>query len=106
KLCPISADHIEPRRKKRNRAGYCGREWKLSHCIAARRLCLGCARTRTRSCSRETTTIHGCFEPDCARRYRYRHGCPLDLVLYTALLQLLFCVQEISQRSLRIWPTS
>lgn len=78
--------------EKRNRAGYCGREWKLSHCIAAGRLCLGCERTRTRSCSRETTTIHGCFEPDCARRYGYRHGRSLDC--YAALSGLLFCVEK------------
>lgn len=46
--------------------------------LPAGRLCLGCARTRTRSCSRETTTIHDCFEPHSARRYGYRHRCPLD----------------------------
>src|SRR5438094_10588939 len=34
--------------------------------------------TRTRSCSRETTTIHGCFDSHCARRSGYRYGCPLD----------------------------
>jgi hypothetical protein len=35
---------ISSQDEKRNRAGDCGREWKLSHCAAARRLYSGRAR--------------------------------------------------------------
>jgi len=100
----ISTDHPERGRKKRSRADYCRREWKLSRCIAAWWLCFRCATACARTRSRETPTIHSCFKPDCPRRYGYRYRGSLNpLGLWLSIGRDFFAFE--TKTSQRDWQT-